>query len=195
MAACPANVLIISMACGGSGIAPGSRPTVNTPRTSPGLPSGNRMAGPSGRCSRAVPATRSSCPKSATVTGSPLSMTRPDSDRPTGSTSPMASSAAAPAACWMTSCCRSGVGIASATAAAPDMSSVCCVIRASTSSDRAPDSSRLVTSLLARSQRCWRRASSYSRALSMATPAAAASATSSASSSSSKSAPPSFSVR
>ena len=75
------------------------------------------------------------------------------------------------------------------------MSSVCCVIRASTSSDRAPDSSRLVTSLLARSQRCWRRASSYSRALSMATPAAAASATSSASSSSSKSAPPSFSVR
>ena len=122
-------------------------------------------------------------------------MTRPDSDAPTGSTSPIASAAAAPAACWMTSCCRSGVGTASATRSAPDMSSVCCVIRASTSSDRAPDSSRLVTSLLARSQRCWRRASSYSRALSMATPAAAASATSSASSSSSKSAPPSFSVR
>ncbi len=53
----------------------------------------------------------------------------------------------------------------------------------------------LVTSPLARSHRCCLRASSYSRALSTATPAAAASATSSASSSSSNWVSPSFSVR
>ncbi len=50
-AACAANVWTISTASGASGIAPVSRPTVNTPRTSPGAPSGRMMAGPSGMCS------------------------------------------------------------------------------------------------------------------------------------------------
>ena len=196
MPACAAKVWTISTASWASGMAPVSRPTVNTPRTSPGAPSGRTMAGPSGMCSRAAPATRSSWPKSSRTTASPVVSTSPDTEALTGRTRPMASGAPAPAACWMTSCWRSGVGSASATRSAPDISSACCgdqgqhVIRR-----RPPDSSLLVTSLLARSQRCWRRASSYSLALSMATPAAAASATSSASSSSSNSAPPSFSVR
>ena len=153
------------------------------------------IAGPSGMCSRAAPDTRSSWPKSATATASPVDSTCPDSEAVTGSTSPRASSAPDPAACWMTSCWRSGVGTASATRSAPDISSACWVTNFSTSSGAVPDSSRWLTSLVARSQRCWRRASSYSRALSIATPAAAASAMSRASSSSSKSAPPCFSVR
>ena len=51
IAACAAKVWTISTASGASGIAPVSRPTVNTPRTSPGAPSGRMMAGPSGMCS------------------------------------------------------------------------------------------------------------------------------------------------
>jgi trehalose synthase len=75
--ACAANVVTSSTAAGGSGIDPGWRPTVSTPRTLPGPPSGNTTAGPRSMCSRAACATRSSWRKSSTVTGWPVARTCP----------------------------------------------------------------------------------------------------------------------
>src|ERR1700722_5929238 len=73
---------------------------------------------------------------------------------------------------------------------APDSSRAWRVISASTLAGSEPDSSRVVTSALAWIQRCWRRAASYSRAFSTATPAAAPKDTRTASSSSGNSPPP-----
>ena len=145
-------------------------------------------------CSRATAFTRPSLRKSSTTTFLPEASTCPDSDSAAGSTSPSTSSAAFPAA-WVYTSCVSPAGTASAARSAPDSVSASRVTRFSTCVDWVPDSSSRVISVVARSQRSCRRASSYRRALSIATPAAAASATTSVSSSSSNCPPPSFSVR
>ncbi|CNG43762.1 Uncharacterised protein [Mycobacterium tuberculosis] len=67
--------------------------------------------------------------------------------------------------------------------------------RSMTSSGSVPDSSAVEISADASSHRSRRRVSSYSRAFSIATPAAVASAVTTTSSSSSKAPPPAFSVR
>src|ERR1035438_9229574 len=110
MPACAANVVTRRPASGASGIAPWPRPTVKTPRTSPGAPSGRTMAGPSGMCCLAEGATRSSWPKSSSITGSPVDSTVPKIEVSMGSTSPRPSPAPSPAACWMTRPRRSGRG-------------------------------------------------------------------------------------
>ena len=194
MPACAAKVVTISTAGGESGKPPWCRPAVRTPRTSPAGPSGTSTAGPSAICWRAAGATRGSELKSSTASGLPLAITIPDADPSAGSTSPRASAAPSPQACSMTSRLRSGVGRARTTRSAPDISRAREVTSSSTSPGRSSDISRCVTSAVARSHCCCLRASAYSRAFSMATPAAEASAWTSASSSSSKS-PPCFSVR
>ena len=84
---------------GGNGVAPWRRPTVSTPRTLPGAPSGNRTAGPMWLIApRAAAEARSSAAKSSDVTGSPVASTRPDRDWPAGSTRPRVASAPSPAA-------------------------------------------------------------------------------------------------
>ncbi len=140
-------------------------------------------------------ATRPSLLKSATGSALPVAMTSPEADPLTGNTSPRASAAPAPAACSITSWSPLPVGRASTTRSAPAISSASRVTSASTSAGSSLDSSRCITSELARSHCCCLRASAYSRAFAMATPAAEASAVTSASSSSSNCAPSRFSVR
>ncbi len=149
-----ANEATTSAAACGNGSAPCRRPMVSTPRTLPGAPSGNTTAGPRWPIApRAASAVRSSAAKSATACGSPVSMTRPDSDRPAGRTKPSAASAPSPWACSITSRFLSCSGRASTARSALDSSSACVVTAARTWPGSAPDSSRLVISPLATSQR------------------------------------------
>ena len=80
----------------------GRRPTVSTPRTLPGPPSGNITAGPSIIRSLAASATRSSRLKSSTVTGLPVASTSADSEA-SESSRPYVCTASSPAACLITS--------------------------------------------------------------------------------------------
>jgi hypothetical protein len=94
-----ANEATTSAWAGGNGGAPWRRPTVSTPRTLPGAPSGNTTAGPIWLIApRAALAARSSAAKSSDVTGWPEASTRPDRDWPAGSTRPSVAAAPSPAA-------------------------------------------------------------------------------------------------
>src|SRR6266516_4370239 len=156
-AAWAAKVATISAAAGGRACRPGSRPAVSTPRTFPGAPSGTTTAAPRFSASRAARAVRSSLPKSATLTGSPVAITMPDSDLSIGRTTPIAPSAPMPVAYSITRTRRSSSGSASTTRSAPESSRASSVISMSDSSGAEPESSREVTSPLARSHRHPRR--------------------------------------
>ena len=94
-----ANEATTSAWAWGNGGAPWRRPTVSTPRTLPGAPSGNTTAGPIWLIApRAAREARSSVAKSADVTGSPVASTWPDRDWPAGSTRPRTAPAPSPSA-------------------------------------------------------------------------------------------------
>src|SRR6476659_8455726 len=94
-----ANEATTSAWAWGNGAAPWRRPTVSTPRTLPGTPSGNSTAGPIWLIApRAAWEARSSAAKSADVTGSPVASTWPDREWPADSTRPRVVSEPSPSA-------------------------------------------------------------------------------------------------
>ena len=137
-------------------------------------------------------ATRWSSGSPPTATGSPVASTVPEMDGSAGSRRPSAACAACAGRVLITRCCRSAYGQRQ-----DDQVSRRSSPGSAGSRGRAPRPPRrrpaacLVTSELAASHCCCRCASSYSRAFSMATPAAAASAVTRSVSSSSSNAEPS----
>ncbi len=156
---------------------------------------GMATAGPSPAKRGGSAEIRSSWKTSSLMTGAAVENASPISVRSRGSTRPRWASPSIPTAISTPSASLPSTGIATAARAEPEISLARSAMRSSASARSLPDIRLCVISAFALSQRSRSRESSYSRALSMATPAATASVDRTASSSSSKASPPRFSVR
>lgn len=139
--------------------------------------------------------TRGSFWISAVVIGSPAAIAAPMNEPSRGRTSPWWSFASTPVAIITRRSELFSTVSATAPRSASRMLLACRTMPRSTSISSAPDSSAATISAFASIQRCRSRDCLYSRAFSMATPAATASVRSTVSSSLSNSPPPRFWVR